>query len=139
VANRPVYIAVGVNLAGERDVLGMWVGTGGEGAKHWMSCLAELRNRGVADVMIVACDGLKGLPESITEIWPQATVQLCVVHYAEDVIMPMPGAPALVSGGARGCRVGIITAIRGRRAAGRRACSGRAVLRLGRSGRGLAA
>src|SRR6266508_264857 len=80
VANRPVYIAVGVNLAGERDVLGMWVGTGGEGAKHWMTCLAELRNRGVEDVCILACDGLKGLPESVTEIWPQATVQLCVVH-----------------------------------------------------------
>ncbi len=80
VANRPVYVAVGVNLAGERDVLGMWVGTGGEGAKHWMACLAELRNRGVADVCIVACDGLKGLPESVVEIWPQATVQLCVVH-----------------------------------------------------------
>jgi transposase-like protein len=80
VANRPVYVAVGINLAGERDVLGMWVGTGGEGAKHWMTCLAELRNRGIADVMIVACDGLKGLPESITEVWPQATVQLCVVH-----------------------------------------------------------
>jgi putative transposase len=80
VANRPVYIAVGINLAGERDVLGMWVGTGGEGAKHWMACLAELRNRGIADVCIVACDGLKGLPEAIGEIWPLATVQLCVVH-----------------------------------------------------------
>jgi transposase-like protein len=80
VANRPVYVAVGINLAGDRDVLGMWVGTGGEGAKHWMACLAELRNRGIADVMIVACDGLKGLPEAIAEIWPLATVQLCVVH-----------------------------------------------------------
>lgn len=80
VGNRPVYVAVGINLAGERDVLGMWVGTGGEGAKHWMGYLSELRNRGVADVMIVACDGLKGLPESIEQIWPQAEVQLCVVH-----------------------------------------------------------
>lgn len=80
VGNRPVYVALGVNLAGDRDVLGMWVGTGGEGAKHWMSCLAELRNRGVQDVCIVACDGLKGLPESVAEIWPLATVQLCVVH-----------------------------------------------------------
>jgi putative transposase len=80
VANRPVYIAIGINLAGERDVLGMWVGTGGEGAKHWMACLSELRNRGVADVMIVACDGLKGLPDAVEEIWPRATVQLCVVH-----------------------------------------------------------
>ena len=75
-----MYVAVGINLAGERDVLGMWVGTGGEGAKQWMATLAELRNRGVADVFIVACDGLKGLPDAIGEIWPRATVQLCVVH-----------------------------------------------------------
>ncbi len=80
VANRPIYIAVGIDCAGERDVLGMWVGTGGEGAKHWMTVLAELRNRGVQDVCIACCDGLKGLPEAIEEIWPQATVQQCVVH-----------------------------------------------------------
>ncbi|MEW2386719.1 IS256 family transposase, partial [Micromonospora sp. NPDC047707] len=80
VANRPVYVTVGINLAGERDVLGLRVGTGGEGAKAWMATLAELRNRGVEDVCIVACDGLKGLPDAIGEIWPLATVQLCVVH-----------------------------------------------------------
>jgi len=80
VANRPIYVVVGVNCAGERDVLGLWAGTGGEGAKAWMATLAELRNRGVEDVCIVACDGLKGLPEAIGEIWPQATVQACVVH-----------------------------------------------------------
>jgi putative transposase len=80
VANRPIYVAVGVDLAGDRDVLGLWVGDGGEGAKQWMQTLAELRNRGVEDVCIVACDGLKGLPDAITEIWPRATVQLCVVH-----------------------------------------------------------
>jgi putative transposase len=60
VGNRPVYVALGVNLAGDRDLLGMWVGAGGEGAKHWTACLAELRNPGVQDVCIVACDGLKG-------------------------------------------------------------------------------
>lgn len=80
VASRPVYVAVGIGLDGVRDVLGLWVGDGGEGAKHWMSVLAELRNRGVEDVLVVCCDGLKGLPESIGEIWPQAIVQLCVVH-----------------------------------------------------------
>ncbi|WP_043701195.1 IS256 family transposase, partial [Nocardia abscessus] len=80
VASRPVYVAVGIGLDGARDVLGLWVGDGGEGAKHWMAVLAELRNRGVEDVCIVCCDGLKGLPESIAEIWPQADVQLCVVH-----------------------------------------------------------
>jgi transposase-like protein len=80
VANRPVYVACGINLDGERDVLGMWVGKGGEGAKHWLSVLTELRNRGIEDVLIVACDGLKGLDEAIEATWPQATVQTCVVH-----------------------------------------------------------
>ena len=81
VANRPVYVAMGVNLDGERDVLGMWVGpAGGEGAKFWTTMLTELRNRGIQDAFIVCCDGLKGLPESIRATWPLADVQLCVVH-----------------------------------------------------------
>jgi transposase-like protein len=75
VANRPVYVAIGVNLDGERDVLGLWLGpTGGEGAKQWMTMLTELRNRGVADALIVCCDGLKGLPDAIRVTWPDATV-----------------------------------------------------------------
>jgi transposase-like protein len=81
VANRPVYVAMGINLDGERDVVGMWVGpAGGEGAKFWMSLLTELRNRGVRDTFIVCCDGLKGLPDAIRATWPLAEVQLCVVH-----------------------------------------------------------
>jgi putative transposase len=81
VANRPIYVAMGVNLHGERDVLGMWVGpTGGEGAKFWAGVLTELRNRGIADAFIVCCDGLKGLPDAIRATWPKAEVQLCVVH-----------------------------------------------------------
>ena len=81
VANRPVYVVMGVNLDGERDVLGLWVGpAGGEGAKFWMTVLTELRNRGVADAFIVCCDGLKGLPEAIRATWPHADVQTCVVH-----------------------------------------------------------
>ena len=81
VANRPIYVAMGVNLHGEREVLGMWVGpTGGEGAKFWGAVLTELRNRGVADTFIVCCDGLKGLPDAIRATWPRAEVQLCVVH-----------------------------------------------------------
>jgi transposase-like protein len=80
VANRPVYVAVGVNLQGERDVLGLWVGTGGEGAKQWLGYLTELRNRGVADVFIICSDGLKGIGEAIEATWPQATHQTCVVH-----------------------------------------------------------
>jgi putative transposase len=81
VANRPVYVVMGVNLDGERDVLGMWVGpAGGEGAKFWMTVLTELRNRGVGDAFIVCCDGLKGLPEAIRATWLHADVQTCVVH-----------------------------------------------------------
>jgi putative transposase len=85
VANRPVYVAIGVNMDGERDVLGMWLGpTGGEGAKQWMTMLTELRNRGVQDALIVCCDGLKGLPDAIRVTWPQATVQTCVVHLVRN-------------------------------------------------------
>lgn len=85
VANRPVYVAIGVNMDGERDVLGLWLGpTGGEGAKQWTTMLTELRNRGIADALIVCCDGLKGLPESIRVTWPNATVQTCVVHLVRN-------------------------------------------------------
>jgi putative transposase len=85
VANRPVYVAIGVNLDGERDVLGLWLGpTGGEGAKQWMTMLTELKNRGVADALIVCCDGLKGLPDAIRVTWPDATVQTCVVHMVRN-------------------------------------------------------
>jgi putative transposase len=85
VANRPVYVAIGVNLEGERDVLGLWLGpTGGEGAKQWMTMLTELKNRGVADALVVCCDGLKGLPEAIRVTWPEATVQTCVVHLVRN-------------------------------------------------------
>ena len=85
VANRPVYVAIGVNLDGERDVLGLWLGpTGGEGAKQWATMLTELRNRGLRDALIVCCDGLKGLPDSIRTTWPEATVQTCVVHMVRN-------------------------------------------------------
>ena len=80
VANRPIYAAIGVTLAGEKDILGLWAGTGGEGAKFWMSVLTDLKNRGVQDVFFVVCDGLKGLPEVVGNAWPQAIVQTCVVH-----------------------------------------------------------
>ena len=75
VANRPFYAAIGVSLDGERDILGLWAGTGGEGAKFWMSVLTDLRNRGIKDTFFVVCDGLKGLPEVVSNVWPQAIVQ----------------------------------------------------------------
>lgn len=80
VVSKPVYLAVGVDMDGCKDVLGLWVGDGGEGATTWMTVLSELRNRGVEDVCIVACDGLKGLPDAVTATWPRATVQTCVIH-----------------------------------------------------------
>jgi transposase-like protein len=80
VANRPIYLALAVTVDGTRDILGLWAGDGGEGAKFWLQVLTELRNRGVADVCMVVCDGLKGLPEAIEATWPQAVVQTCVVH-----------------------------------------------------------
>ena len=80
VANRPVYAAIGVSLEGEKDILGLWAGTGGEGAKFWMSVLTDLKTRGVRDVFFVVCDGLKGLPEVVGNTWPQAIVQTCIVH-----------------------------------------------------------
>ncbi len=80
VANRPIYAAIGVTLRGEKDVLGLWAGTGGEGAKFWMSVLTDLRNRGVKDTFFVVCDGLKGLPEVVGNVWPLSTVQTCIIH-----------------------------------------------------------
>ena len=80
VANRPIYAAIGVSLAGEKDVLGLWAGTGGEGAKFWMAVLTDLKNRGVRDVFFLVCDGLKGLPDVVVNVWPLTTVQTCIIH-----------------------------------------------------------
>ena len=80
VTNRPVYVAIGVTVNGERDILGLWAGDGSEGAKFWLGVLTEIKNRGVEDVCIVVCDGLKGLPDSIATTWPLATVQACLLH-----------------------------------------------------------
>jgi putative transposase len=82
VANRPIYTALAVTCDGERDVLGLWAGEhgDGEGAKYWLRVLTEIKNRGVADVCIVVCDGLKGLPEAISTAWPAAITQTCIVH-----------------------------------------------------------
>jgi putative transposase len=82
VANRPIYVALAVTVDGERDILGLWAGEhgDGEGAKYWLRVLTEIKNRGVGDVCIVVCDGLKGLPEAIEQAWPQALTQTCIVH-----------------------------------------------------------
>src|SRR5690348_12700640 len=80
VTNRPIYVVIGVTVHGERDILGLWAGDGGEGAKFWLAVLTEIKNRGTEDVCIVVCDGLKGLPEAISTAWPQAVVQACIIH-----------------------------------------------------------
>ncbi len=81
VRNRPVYAAIGVDLDGHKDILGMWAGDGdGESAKFWLAVLTELKNRGVHDVFFVVCDGLKGLPDSVSAVFPLATVQTCIIH-----------------------------------------------------------
>lgn len=80
VVNRPIYVVIGVTVNGERDILGLWAGDGSEGAKFWLAVLTEIKNRGVEDVCIVVCDGLKGLPESITTTWTYAQVQACILH-----------------------------------------------------------
>ena len=80
VANRPVYAAIGVTTDGRKDVLGLQAGTGGEGARFWMSVLTDLKNRGVRDVFFLVCDGLKGLPEVVGNVWPLAIVQTCIIH-----------------------------------------------------------
>src|SRR3954466_10829214 len=80
VANRPIYVALAVTVEGTRDILGLWAGDGGEGAKYWLHVLTELKNRGVADCCMVVCDGLSGLPDAVAHVWPQALVQTCIVQ-----------------------------------------------------------
>jgi putative transposase len=79
VKNKAAHLAVGVDCEGRKQVLGIWIETT-EGAKFWLRVLNELKSRGVEDVLIVVCDGLTGLPEAITTVWPAATVQTCIVH-----------------------------------------------------------
>lgn len=80
VRNTPYYVVMGVTTNGERDILGIWTGDGGEGARFWLQIFTELKNRGVEDVLIAVCDGLKGLPEAITTTWEHTIVQQCIVH-----------------------------------------------------------
>jgi len=81
VSNQPFYAAIGVDLDGHKDILGIWPGSGdGESAKFWFAVLTDLKNRGVTDVFFVVCDGLKGLPDSVTQAFPKAIVQTCIIH-----------------------------------------------------------
>jgi putative transposase len=79
VENRAVYVAIGIDLDGRKDVLGLWT-SANEGSKFWLQVLTDLRNRGVKDVFLACVDGLKGFPQAIESVFPQAQVQLCIVH-----------------------------------------------------------
>lgn len=79
VSNKAIYLAIGVNMQGLKEVLGLWA-SGNEGAKFWLSIITELKNRGVKDIFIACVDGLKGFPEAIEAVFPQTQVQLCLVH-----------------------------------------------------------
>lgn len=79
VQKRTVYIALGINMSGKKEVLGLWI-AGAEGAKFWLHVITELKNRGVDDFLIACCDGLKGFPEAIEAVFPATIVQTCIVH-----------------------------------------------------------
>jgi putative transposase len=79
VENRAVYVAIGITLAGQKEVLGLWT-SANEGAKFWLQVLTELQNRGLRDIFIACVDGLKGFPQAIETVYPKTTVQLCIVH-----------------------------------------------------------
>jgi putative transposase len=79
VAQHTVYVALGVNLEGRKELLGLWLGEN-EGAKFWLACLTDLKNRGLNDIFVACIDGLSGFPEAIRAAYPQTQVQLCIVH-----------------------------------------------------------
>ena len=79
ILTKTVYVAIGVDLEGNKDILGLWVAKT-EGSKFWLSIMTELKNRGVEDILIACCDGLTGLPDAIAAVFSQTTVQLCIVH-----------------------------------------------------------
>ena len=79
VANKSVYVAMGINMDGEKEVLGLWLAET-EGAKFWLGVITELKNRGVDDILIACIDGLKGFPEAINSVYPETRIQLCIVH-----------------------------------------------------------
>jgi hypothetical protein len=130
VQRRACYLAMAIGMDGEREVLGMWF-QANEGAKFWMQVLTDLKQRGVQDILICCVDGLKGFPEAIEATFPLTTVQTCIVHYADVLVMPRRIAEASGGGRIGVVDVGIIRVPRGRRAACRVAGNGRGVCRLG--------
>lgn len=89
VINKSIFLALGVNVEGHKELLGMWVAEN-EGAKFWLSVLTELQNRGVKDILIACVDGLKGFPDAINTVYPQADIQLCIVHMVRNSLKFVP-------------------------------------------------
>lgn len=89
VINKSIYLALGVNLEGHKELLGMWMSEN-EGAKFWLSVLTELESRGVKDILIACVDGLKGFPEAINTVYPATQVQLCIVHMVRNSMKLVP-------------------------------------------------
>ena len=83
VINKAVFLALGINLDGQKELLGMWLAEN-EGAKFWLNVLTELKNRGLNDILIACVDGLKGLPEAINAVYPETQIQLCIVHMVRN-------------------------------------------------------
>lgn len=89
VINKAVYLALGVNMEGQKELLGMWISEN-EGAKFWLNVLTELQNRGVKDILIACIDGLKGFPDAINTVYPEAQIQLCIVHMVRNSVKYVP-------------------------------------------------
>ena len=85
VVNRAIHLALGINMEGKKELLGLWIADN-EGAKFWLSVLTELQNRGVKDILLACVDGLTGFPEAIEAVFPQTTVQLCIVHLVRNSV-----------------------------------------------------
>lgn len=83
VINKSVFLALGINIEGQKELLGMWLAEN-EGAKFWLNVLTELKNRGLNDILIACVDGLKGSPDAINAVYPQARIQLCIVHMVRN-------------------------------------------------------
>ena len=89
VINKSIFLALGVNLEGHKDLLGMWIAEN-EGAKFWLNVLTELQNRGVKDILIACVDGLKGFPDAINTVYPNTRIQLCIVHMVRNSVKFVP-------------------------------------------------
>ena len=89
VINKAIYLALGVNMEGHKELLGLWISEN-EGAKFWLNVLTELQNRGVKDILIACVDGLKGFPDAINTVYPNTQIQLCIVHMVRNSLKLVP-------------------------------------------------